>query len=74
MPATALVKRAGTVTFAAPAPGDYAIALSPLGATPKAKLEVWLTGRNANGFTFTVSGRLKDLSGVAWTIRPVGEH
>jgi hypothetical protein len=72
--ASALVKRAGAVAFAQPAAGDYAIALTPVGATAKAKLEVWLTGRDANGFTFLVSGKLKDLAGVAWTIREVGEH
>jgi hypothetical protein len=72
--ASALVKRAGSVTFAQPAAADYAIALTPIGATPKAKLEVWLTGRDANGFTFVVSGKLEDLSGVAWTVRELGEH
>jgi hypothetical protein len=71
--ASALVKRAGSVTFAAPAAGDYAIALTPIAATPKAKLEVWLTGRDANGFTFAVAGNLKNLAAVAWTTRPVGE-
>ena len=74
VPASALVKRAGAVTFAAPAATDYAIALTPVGATPAAKLEVWLTARDADGFTFAVSGKLKDLSGVAWTIREVGER
>jgi hypothetical protein len=74
VPATALVKRVGSVTFAAPAPGDYAIALSPVGATPKAKLEVFLISRDANGFTFSVAGNLENLAAVAWTTRPVGEN
>jgi hypothetical protein len=73
VPASALIKRAGSVAFAAPQAGPYAIALTPIGATPTAKLEVRLTARDADGFAFAVSGKLKDLSGVAWTIRAVTE-
>jgi hypothetical protein len=73
VPASALIKRNGSVAFAAPQAGPYAIALTPIGATPKAKLEVRLIARDADGFAFAVSGKLKDLSGVAWTIRPVTE-
>jgi len=74
VPASALVKRAGSVAFGTPVVGPYAIALTPIAATPRAKLVVWLTARGENGFAFSVSGKLKDLSGVAWTIRTAGEH
>lgn len=63
--------RSATVSFASPWSGDYAIALTPVAASPKGKLAVTLVSRDANGFTFVVKGKPSRYLEVLWSAHPV---